>query len=185
LEPLLTAFAAALLGGWADKTQGTAAMLAERYRRRVLLPALILAVAANSVASAVGGSLLRLEISAHAAALLLAVALAFAGVAGLIGERAKQPTHRAGAFLTSLVALFAAGWGDKTQYLVAALAAYYGNVPLVAAGAFVGTLAVTLPAAVGGAAFTRAAPLKPLRIVFGLVFLLAGGIVIVNTLHLV
>ena len=86
MEPLLTAFAAALLGGWADKTQAVAAMLAERYRSRVLLPALILAVAANSAASAIGGSLLRLEISAHAAALLLAVALAFAGVAGLIGR---------------------------------------------------------------------------------------------------
>jgi putative Ca2+/H+ antiporter (TMEM165/GDT1 family) len=185
VEPLLTAFAAALLGGWADKTQAVAVMLAERYRGRAVLPALILAVAANSVASALGGSLLRLEISAHAAALLLAVALAFAGVAGLIGERAKQPTHRAGAFLTSLASLFAAGWGDKTQYLVAALAAYYGNVPLVAAGAFVGTLAVNLPAAVGGEAFTRAAPLKALRILFGLVFLIAAGVVIVNALRLV
>jgi putative Ca2+/H+ antiporter (TMEM165/GDT1 family) len=185
VEPLLTAFAAALLGGWADKTQATAAMLAERYRSRALLPALILAVAANSIASAVGGSLLRLEISAHAATLLLAVALAFAGAAGLIGERAREPTHRGGAFLTSLVSLFAAGWGDKSQYLVAALAAYYANVPLIAAGAFVGTLAATLPAAVGGEAFTRAAPLKPLRIVFGLVFLIAAGIVTVNALHLV
>ncbi|HMC93085.1 MAG TPA: TMEM165/GDT1 family protein, partial [Allosphingosinicella sp.] len=179
MEPLLTAFAAALLGGWADKTQATAAMLAERYRSRALLPALVLAVAANSIASAVGGSLLRLEISVHAATLLLAVALAFAGAAGLIGERARQPTHRGGAFLTALVSLFAAGWGDKTQYLVAALAAYYANVPLIAAGAFVGTLAVTLPAAVGGKAFTGAAPLKPLRIVFGLVFLIAAGIVVV------
>jgi putative Ca2+/H+ antiporter (TMEM165/GDT1 family) len=185
LEPLLTAFVAALLGGWADKTQSVAALLRQRFAAAPVVVALIAAAAVNSLAAAFAGTLLRLEVSLHAIALLLAVVLAFAGVAALIGESAKPPKARGGAWLGSLVALIGAGWGEKTQYLTAALAAYYGSLLPVAAAAFLGTVAVAMPAAIGGDAFQRAAPLKPLRIVFGLLFLIAGAIVVVNALGLV
>jgi putative Ca2+/H+ antiporter (TMEM165/GDT1 family) len=185
LEPLLTAFVAALLAGWGDKTQAVAAMLSERYRPRAVLPALVIVVAANSLASAFAGTLLRLEVSANAAALLLTIALLFAGVAGLIGEKPKPPRTRGGPFLASLLALGGAGWGDKTQYVIAALAAYWNSFLPVAAAAFLGTLAVTLPAAAGGEAFARAAPLKSLRLIFGALFVLMGAAVLVTTLRLV
>jgi len=160
-------------------------MLRAHFAAGPVLAALVLAAAANSLASAFAGSLLRRELTPTAAALLLAVALAFAGIAGLIGEAPKPPKPRGGGFLTSLVALGAAGWGDKTQYVVAALAAYYGNFPLVAAAAFTGTLAVTLPAAVGGEAFVRVAPMKALRMLFAAMFLVAAAVVAVNALRLV
>jgi putative Ca2+/H+ antiporter (TMEM165/GDT1 family) len=185
LEPLLTAFAAALLGGWADKSQRVAAALSARGRPGAVVAALLLAAAVNSGASALAGSLLRREVSPHAATLLLAVALAFAGVAGLIGEDPKEPTRRRGPFLSALAALFAAGWGDKTQYLVAALALYWNSFLPVAAAAWAATVAICLPAAVGGDAFVRAAPLKALRILFGLLFLAAAAIVAVTGLGLV
>jgi putative Ca2+/H+ antiporter (TMEM165/GDT1 family) len=185
LEPLLTAFVAALLGGWADKTQRVGALLRARYGSAPVVAALVVAAAANSLASAFAGALLRRELTPTAAALLLAVALAFAGVAGLIGESPKPPRPRGGAFLSALAALLAAGWGDKTQYVVAALAAYYGSVGPVAAAAFLGTFAVALPGAIGGEAFVRAAPMTPLRLLFGIAFLVAGAVVAVNALRLV
>jgi putative Ca2+/H+ antiporter (TMEM165/GDT1 family) len=186
VEPLLIAFAAALLGGWADKTQCVAADLSARTGKPgTVAVALLIVVLANSVVAAVAGTLLRLEVSLHAAALLLAVALAFAGVAGLIGEAPKRPKERGGAFFTALLALAGAGWGDKTQYVIAALAAYYADAPLIAGGAFAGSVAVSLPAALAGAAFARSAPVKPLRIVFAAVFLIAAVIVTLNTLRLV
>jgi putative Ca2+/H+ antiporter (TMEM165/GDT1 family) len=185
LEPLLTAFVAALLGGWGDKTQGVAARLADRYRARALLPALVIAVAGNSLASAFAGTLLRREVTPNAATLLVAIALLFAGVAGLIGEKPKAPKERGGPFLASLAALLGAGWGDKTQYVVAALAAYWDSFLPVACAACAATLAVTLPAAAGGEAFARAAPLRSLRIVAAGLFLLAGVGVLVTALHLV
>lgn len=185
MEPLLTAFAAALLGGWADKSQRVAALLRARSGAAPVVAALTLAVAVNSFASALAGSLLRRELTPTAAALLLAIALAFAGIAGLIGESPKPPKRRGGGFLTALVALLGAGWGDKTQYVVAALAAYYGSLLPVALAAFAGTVAVALPAAVGGDAFVRAAPMKPLRFLFAALFLVAAAIVAVNALRLV
>lgn len=185
MEPLLTAFLAALLGGWADKIQRVAALLRGGFGAAPVAAALVLTVALNSLASAFAGTLLRLEVNAKAAALLLVIALLFAGVAALIGEKPKPPSPRGGAFIASLVALARAGWGDRTQYLTAALAAYYDSFVPVAAAAFVGTLAVTLPAALGGEGFERAAPLKPLRLVCGALFLLAGAVVLVNALGLV
>lgn len=185
MEPLLTAFAAALLGGWADRSQRVAAMLRARYGTTTVIVALAAAVAANSLAAAVAGSLLRRELTLNGAALLLAVALAFAGVAALIGESPRAPKPRGGALLTSLLALAGAGWGDKSQYVVAALAAYYGSFPPVAAAAFAGTFTVALPAAVGGEAFVRAAPMTTLRILAAGLFLLAAAIVTLNALRLV
>lgn len=184
MEPIVTAFVAAILGGWADKTQAVAAILAERFRPPAVAAALLLAVAVNSTAAAFAGTLLRREVTPYAASLLLAIALLFAGAAGLIGEKAKPPKARGGAFAGSLHALLAAGWGDKTQYLVAALATYYDSFAPVAAAAFAGTIVVTLPA-LGGADFHRAAPLKPLRILFAALFLIAGAIVLVRVLGLV
>jgi putative Ca2+/H+ antiporter (TMEM165/GDT1 family) len=185
LEPLLTAFAAALTGGWADKSQRVAALLRARSGAGMLVAALLLAAAVNSLVSALAGSLLRRELTSTAAALLLAIALAFAGIAGLIGEAPKPPKGRGGGFLAALVALLGAGWGDKTQYVVAALAAYYDSLLPVAAAAFAGTVAVTLPAAMGGEAFVRAAPMKALRFLFAALFLVAAAVVAVNALRLV
>jgi len=185
LEPLLTTFVAALLGGWADKSQRVAALLCARSGAGIVVAALLLAAAANSFASALAGSLLRRELTVTASALLLAVALAFAGVAGLIGEAPKTPGRRGGPFLSALVALLAAGWGDRTQYLVAALALYWNSFLPVAAAAWLATVAVCLPAAAGGDAFVRAAPLKALRILFSLLLLIAGAAVAVTSLGLV
>lgn len=185
MEPLLTTFVAALLGGWADKSQQVAAALRARSAAGTVVAALVLVVAVNSFASALAGSLLRRELTATASALLLAIALAFAGIAGLIGEAAKPPRKGGGGFVPALAALFAAGWGDRTQYVVAALAAYYGSLLPVAAAAFAGTLGVVLPAALGGEAFMAPAPVKPLRFLFAALFLLAAAVVTVNALRLV
>ena len=185
MEPLVTAFVAALLGGWGDKTQAVAAMFAERGRKGLLVLALLLASLVNSLAAAFAGTLLRRELGLPVAGLLLAIALLFAGAAGLIGEKAKAPTRRGGAFFGPLAALVAAGWGDKTQYVVAALALYWNSFLPVAGAAWLGTLAVTLPAALGGESFTRAAPLRPVRYLFAALFLLAGAVVALNALHLV
>jgi putative Ca2+/H+ antiporter (TMEM165/GDT1 family) len=185
LEPLLTAFVAALLGGWADKSQRVAALLSARGRPGLVVAALLLAVAINCGVSAFAGSLLRREVGPHAATLLLAVALAYAGVAGLIGEGAKDPTRRGGPFLSALGGLLTAGWGDKTQYLIAALALYWNSFLPVAVAAWLASVAVCLPAAVGGETFVRKAPMKALRILFGLLFLGFGAGVAVAGLGLV
>ena len=56
MEALVTAFVAALIAGWSDKTQLVTAMLAERARRPWLTVAgLILALAASNVIAAIAG----------------------------------------------------------------------------------------------------------------------------------
>ena len=188
MEPLLTTFLAAGLAEWGDKTQLLVAALAARFgRTREILIAAALAALANAFIASAGGVLLNQFVTLRAASLLVAVALLFAGVAGLISRTAPEgPAGPGRVFvLTAALALFAADLGDKSQFLTLALAARYDSLVLAGFGAAAGIMVASVPAAVLGAALPRTLPLKPLRIGIALLFLLVGFIVAVSALRLV
>ena len=188
MEALLTTFLAAGLAEWGDKTQLLVAALAVRFgRTREILIAAALAALANAFIAAAGGLLVSQLITVRDASLLVAVALLFAGVAGLISRNPPEGPAGAGRsfVLTAALALFAADLGDKSQFLTFALAARYDSLLLAACGAAAGILVASAPAAVLGAALPRALPVKPLRIALALLFLLAGFFVAVSALRLV
>ena len=187
MDALLTSFVAAGLAEWGDKTQLLVIALAARYRRPVpILAGILIAALANASIAAFGGTLVHGMIIPRATALLVGVALLFAGVAGLIRGKVRpevRSTH--GAFLTALGAFFVLEFGDKTQFVTFGIAAQYDSLVLAAAGATAGVLAASVPAAVLGARLQQAAPLKAMRIGIAILFLIAGFIVAVNALALV
>ena len=188
MEALLTSFVAAALGEWGDKTQLLVIALAVRYRRPLPILAGILAAAlANSLIAAFGGTLVHELITLRAVSLLVALALVFAGVAGLIRPRPYQSagTSRAGPFLVAAASFFVLEFGDKTQFLTFALAAQFDSLALAAAGATAGVMASSLPAALLGDGLARAVPLKALRIGLGILFLAIGLVVGLSALRLV
>src|SRR4051794_24540570 len=68
LDALLTAFLAAALGEWGDKSQLAAALLAARYGKPgAVLAGISLAALANSALAAFGGALIHAEIVPRAA----------------------------------------------------------------------------------------------------------------------
>lgn len=186
MDALLSAFLAAALGEWGDKSQLVAAALAARHGRP---GAVLLGVAAaalvNALLAAYGGAVIHGEIVPRAASLLLAVALLYGGIAGLIGPEGKAPRDRFGAFAGSATAFFLAQWGGRTQYLTAGVAAQFGSFPLVAAGAAAGVLLSAAPAVALGRRFEAAVPLKPIRIGLSVLLVLAGLWVGVSALRLV
>ena len=188
MDALLTSFVAAMLGEWGDKTQLLVIALAARYRRPFpILAGVLVAALANSLIAAFGGILVNSMIVPRAASLLVALALVFAGIAGLIRPRPYESdgTSRAGPFLVAAAAFFVLEFGDKTQFLTFALAARFDAFGLAAAGATAGILVSSLPAALLGDALARAVPLKGLRIGLGALFLAIGLFVAVNALRLV
>jgi Ca2+/H+ antiporter, TMEM165/GDT1 family len=187
LDSLLIAFLAAALGEWGDKTQLLAVLLAARYRRPApILAAIAVAAVANSLIAAFAGTLIHGTITPRAASLLLALALVFAGVAGLIGSEAKdRPGWRLGPFLATLILFTLAEWGDKTQFVTVAIAARFNALVLPAAGAAAGIILSSLPAVALGPRLPRAVPLKAIRIGVAGLFLLAGLWVGVSALRLV
>jgi putative Ca2+/H+ antiporter (TMEM165/GDT1 family) len=188
LDALLTSFVAALLGEWGDKTQLLVIALAVRYRRPLpILAGILVAALANSLIAAFGGAFIHAMITPRAASLLVALALVFAGVAGLIRPRPYQSegTSRAGPFLVAAASFFVLEFGDKTQFLTFAFAVQFNAFLLAAAGATAGILVSSVPAALLGDELARKAPLKAVRIGLGILFLLVGLIVGVSAARLV
>jgi putative Ca2+/H+ antiporter (TMEM165/GDT1 family) len=188
LDALVTSFIAAMLGEWGDKTQLLVIALAVRYRRPLPILAGVLAAAlANSLIAAFGGTLVHGMIVPRAVSLLVALALVFAGIAGLIRPKPYESagTSRAGPFLVAAASFFVLEFGDKTQFLTFALAAQFDAFALAAAGATAGIMVASVPAALLGDGLAKAAPLKAIRIGLGALFLAVGLFVGVSALRLV
>jgi Ca2+/H+ antiporter, TMEM165/GDT1 family len=188
MDVLLTTFLAAALAEFGDKTQLLVMALAARYGRLgpVLLGVAVAALA-NSLIAALGGVLLHGFITLRATSLLVALALVFAGVSGLIGS--KRPDMGAdwkvGAFVTTAACFFLLEFGDKTQFLTVALAAQYNSLVFAAAGATAGVLAASVPAILLGERMAELLPLRQIRTALGGLFLFVGFIVAINALRLI
>ncbi len=181
MEALLPAFIGGALAEWGDRTQLLVALLAARSKRPapVLLALLLAAIVSNGVAAYAGQWIAQI-LDVRASTLLLALALVFSGVAGLIGRDPPDPGARGG-FLVALVLLLAAELGDRTQFLAFGLAARFDHPVLAAAGATAGVMAAGIPAALLGARL-QALPNRALRLAAAAFFLLVGFVVGVTAL---
>lgn len=188
MDALLTTFLAAGLAEWGDKTQLLVIALAARYGRPgPVLAGIFVAALANAMIAALGGGLLNGFITLRAISLLVAVALLFAGIGGLIRHKAPDmgAGWRTGPFVTTAACFFLLEFGDKTQFLTAAFAAQFDSLLLAAFGATMGVIAANLPAALLGDRLAEVVPVRAIRIGVAALFLLAGFIVAVKSLRLI
>lgn len=187
MDALVSAFVAAFLAGWGDKTQLVVALLAARTQRpTTILAGLFLAALASHAVAAFAGTLIAGTITIRAMSLMVALALLFGGGAGLI--RRREPslgTMKLPLILTALLLCLAAETGDRAQFLTFALAGRFDAPVLAAAGATAGTLAACLPAALLGARLQVDLPIRAIRYVVAGLFLITGFIVAVQALQLV
>ena len=188
MDALLSAFVAAGLAEWGDKTQLLVAALAARYARPLpLLAGVALAALIHALIAAVGGYVVHDLVTIRALSLLVGLALLFAGIAGLATR--KPPAilvgERYGPFLAALVCLFVAEFGDKTQFLTFAISARFDSLLLAAAGATVGVVAASLPAALLGQGLAQTVPLRGIRLTAAVFFLLLAFLVAINAWRLV
>lgn len=188
MEVLLTTFLAAALAEFGDKSQLLAIALAARYRQiGAVLAGIAVAGLANNMLAAAAGVLINGLITLRSTSLLVAVALLFSGIAGLIRQddpSAMGSSWRTGAFLTSAACFFLLEFADKSQLLTLALAAQFNSFLLASAGATAGVIAASLPAVLLGTRLQEAVPLKRIRVGLSVLFLLAAFVVAVNALGL-
>lgn len=185
MEALVTAFVAAFLGEWGDKTQLVVAMLAVTTKKpgQVLI-GLFLAALASSAAVSAAGVYIAGQVPIRAMTLLTALALIFAAGAGLIMRREPAPATARVPILTAFILCLAAELGDRTQFTTFALAGRMGSAPLAAAGATAAILAACVPAAMLADKFRATVPLRPIRYTVAALFLIVGFIAAVKALQL-
>jgi putative Ca2+/H+ antiporter (TMEM165/GDT1 family) len=188
LDALVSAFVAAILAEWGDKTQLLVAALAARHSRPLpLLAGVALAATLHALIAAFGGILIHDWVTIRALTLLLALALLFAGGAGLFARKPPRILvgERAGAFAAAFLCFFLAEFGDKTQFLTFSIAARFDSLALAAAPPAAGVVAASIPALLLADRLSTAIPLRAIRFGIGAVFLLFGFILAVNALALV
>lgn len=185
MEALVTAFVAAFLAEWGDKTQLAAAALAASTKRPgQILAGLFLAILASNTIAAIAGDYVAATITIRAMTLMTALALLFAAGSGVIPRKQKPLAIARWPLVTAFILCLAAEIGDRTQFLTFALAGRFGSAPLAAAGATAGILAACLPALMLGDKLATTVPLRAIRWGSVLIFLVAGFIVGVMALRL-
>jgi len=185
MDALLTAFVAAFLAEWGDKTQLVIVMLAATTRRPgQILAGLFLAALASNAVAGIAGVYIAATINIRAMTLMTALALLFAGASGLIRRKAPAPATLRVPILTAFILCLAAEMGDRTQFLTFAFAGRFDSAPLAAAGATAGIVAACLPAALLGERLAATIPVRAIRYVGAALFLIAGFIVAMKALQL-
>ena len=186
MEALVTAFVAAFLAEWGDKTQLIVAMLAAGTRKPLqVLAGLLLAALASNVVAALAGVFIAETITIRAMTLMTALALLFAAGSVLIPRRRQDPIPARVPILSALILCLAAEMGDRTQFLTFALAGRFDSAPLAAAGATAGILAACVPAAMLGERLQTVVPVRAIRWGVAALFLVAGFYAAVSALQLV
>jgi len=162
-----------------DKTQLLAMVLAARFRRPVpIILGILVATILNHTAAAALGFVVGKWLSGPAFQVLVGAGFVAMALWALIPDKddeAAADRAAGGIFLTTLVAFFLVEIGDKTQVATTLLAARFQNIAVVAAGTTLGMMIANVPAVLLGEAATRVVPLRYVRVVAALIFLLIGA----------
>ncbi|MES2336743.1 MAG: hypothetical protein V4537_01450 [Pseudomonadota bacterium] len=182
MDALVPAFIAALLAGIGDRPSRLAAMLGDRGALYQVVAGLILGHAVGIGISVVGAIVIAPLLTPNARALMLAIALLFAGIGALWGGRRPAPPT-GNAFVAAATGSFV--MGDRTAFLAFGLA-IKGSAPLLAGiGALAGaTLLATVAAMVGAHAWERL-PLALLSRIAGALLLVTGLVVAGGALRVI
>lgn len=187
MDALLPALIVAALAELGDGTNLLAMLLGRRFGRS--LPVLIgiaLAAALTMGLGAAAGHAATAVVNHRALLLMTGLALLIAGGSALF--RVKPPAApdgwRLGALVSSFGAFFILEFGDKTQFVIAALAGSSGHPALAAAGGAAGVTLASVPAVLLGDKWTTLAPWRAIRAGIGVVLIVAGLFLALGALQL-
>ncbi|WP_303832387.1 TMEM165/GDT1 family protein [Asticcacaulis taihuensis] len=163
-----------------DKTQILSLILAARYRKSVpIVFGILVATLANHALAAFGGTLLMHTALKAWMPLILALSFIGLGLWILVPDKVDDDEGAVkkdyGAFVTTTIMFFLAEMGDKTQFATIALAAEYNNILMVVAGSTLGMMIANVPAVIFGDKIMKYVPLKWVRIVASLLFVVFGA----------
>ena len=177
LEAFLTSTLLVAVAEIGDKTQLLSFVLAARLRQpwAIIAGILVATIANHALAGSAGAWLAHL---AGPAVTLWVTGLLFIG----FGVWTLHPDaldddpkiHRAGAFVTALIAFFLAEMGDKTQLATIALAARFDSLAAVILGTTLGMMLANVPGVMIGGKLARRLPMTAIRLTAAGMFIVTG-----------
>jgi putative Ca2+/H+ antiporter (TMEM165/GDT1 family) len=183
LEAFLTSTVLVAVAEIGDKTQLLSFVLAARLRQpwAIIAGILVATIANHALAGSVGAWLAHL---AGPEMMRWVTGLLFIG----FGLWALHPDaldddpkiHRAGAFVTALIAFFLAEMGDKTQLATVALAARFDSLAAVVLGTTLGMMLANVPAVMIGGKLATRLPMKAIRYFAAGLFMLTGALTLLG-----
>lgn len=184
MQALLTSTALVALAEIGDKTQLLSFVLSARLRKPwpILGGILVATLANHALAGSLGNWIATMV---PKTTLLIGVGLLFIG----FGFWALHPDsldgdpriHRAGAFVTALIAFFIAEMGDKTQLATVALAARFDSLTQVVLGTTLGMMIANAPAVWLGDKLAERIPMRAVRITAAVLFIGFGVLTLVGS----
>lgn len=177
MEAFLTSAALVAIAEIGDKTQLLSFVLAARLRKPV---AIILGIFVATVANhALAGSLgvwLATLLPPNSLVWLTGLTFIAFGLWALVPDAldGEPRIHPAGAFVTTTIAFFIAEMGDKTQLATVALGARFDALAAVVLGTTLGMLLANIPAVLVGEALAHKLPMKAIRYLAALSFIVTG-----------
>jgi Ca2+/H+ antiporter, TMEM165/GDT1 family len=184
MQPFLVSLAAVGLGEVGDKTQLLVIMLAARYRQPwVILAGVLVSTVASLGLAALAGDWIHDLLTPSL--LRWGVGLSLLAVAAWTlrpeePETAKADVGSGRLFWITVVSFFVAEIGDKTQIATALLAARYGDLLPVAAGATAGIMLANTPAAFFGHRVGERLSLVWLRRAAAILFAAQGALMLMG-----
>ncbi|MFT5721808.1 MAG: putative Ca2+/H+ antiporter (TMEM165/GDT1 family) [Motiliproteus sp.] len=165
------------LAEFGDKSQLVCITLAARHRPWPVLLGALSAFALLNLLAVLFGSVVAAWIPAFWLALIVAALFGFFGLQSLLFEDADTDAEDApilssrGLFITALLMIFVAEFGDKTQLAVAGLASTYHGFP-VWLGSTLALAATSALGVIAGQRLLKRLPLGLIHKVSGVMFLL-------------
>lgn len=183
MEALLTSTLVVALAEIGDKTQLLAILLAVQFRKPLVIMAGILAATlANHFLAALVGAQAAAFLEGDWFRYLVAASFLLMALWTLIPDTLDEEERlRDGAFLTTLITFFLVEMGDKTQVATIALGAQFEHVALVTLGTTLGMMLANAPAVWFGEAVIRRVPLRLVRRLAALLFLVLGVRLVAET----
>jgi len=185
IQTLLISAGLVLLMELGDKTMLTTMCLSAQYRRPgLVLLATMLALATSSVIAVIIGSILSATLPIEIITYVSGILFIGLGIYTLAKANSEEPDtcdNRGTLFgMFSLVLL--SELGDKSQITILALAADSSFAIMVFIGSIIGFLIVNSLGALAGDRVAARIPLKIVRRVVGLVFILFGALIVLGIL---
>ncbi|PKP83330.1 MAG: hypothetical protein CVT79_00525 [Alphaproteobacteria bacterium HGW-Alphaproteobacteria-18] len=189
MEALFTSTAVVALAEIGDKTQLLAIVLATRFKRPIpIILGILVATLANHFLAAFVGAQAAAFLEGDWFRYLIAASFIAMAAWTLIPDKlddVEDKPARFGAFLTTVIAFFLVEMGDKTQLATVALSARFNDLVMVTLGTTLGMMLANVPAVLLGQELIRRVPLKVVRIIAALLFLVIGLWLVAQTARII